>query len=618
MIKIIRNQELVNFENLGFEIVQHENCLTDLKNINIFIGENNSGKSRFLRLIINNFVKIYNFNIKLSQYLSGKKETLNDALEKLYNTTNQDIFNVELNTEVIQDNFWKHFNEISIESFSLLDISDNMQKIHTKNWLNAINDIHEIIFKKVDSYFVTMDGKINYTYIPILRGLKPLHFDTESPTVKFDYTDIYSTRVKSDHGYIQQLETGLGINEEIKKRLLGEEKERQIIKDFESYLSENLFGEKVTLIPRYGDNILNIKVGVEEQRSIVDLGDGLQALICILFPIFIKKNEEHIFFIEEPELNLHPSLQKKLINLLSSNIFNRLQFFITTHSAHIIDHQNASIYNFTKEGKKTKITHLNNQSKIVESLNALGYTPSDLLQTNYLIWVEGAADKIYIKYLIDKKYPELLEHRHYSIMFYGGSSGKKLLEDDENISHYININRNFAWIIDSDRCSNSSSDKNYQSSNAIVKKLKNQDIFAWASPYREFENHIDSSLFLEALKHVQRKEKAELLYDDIYSDRFWLKINEKNNSPKINVKLTPKLHDLIKRNKNKIGNIDPNIIKEELQKSIDKTINFSEVEVKQKVKVAEYIIKNNFIPDTHLEKLIKELGARIKKVNGLD
>ena len=136
----------------------------------------------------------------------------------------------------------------------------------------------------------------------------------------------------------------------------------------------------------------------------------------------------------------------------------------------------------------------------------------------------------------------------------------------KNISHYININRNFAWIIDSDRCSNSSSDKKYQSSNAIVKKLKNQDIFAWASPYREFENHIDSSLFLEALKHVQRKEKAELLYDDIYSDRFWLKINEKNNSPKINVKLTPKLHDLIKRNKNKIGNIDPNIIKEELQK----------------------------------------------------
>jgi hypothetical protein len=138
-----------------------------------------------------------------------------------------------LNTEVIQDNFWKHFNKISIESFSQLDISDNMQKIHIKNWLKTINDIHEFIFTKGDSNFLNMNNKVLYTYIPILRGLKPLHFDAGSPTIKFDYTDIYSARVKSDHGYIQQLETGLGINEEIKKRLLGEEKERQIIKDFE-------------------------------------------------------------------------------------------------------------------------------------------------------------------------------------------------------------------------------------------------------------------------------------------------------------------------------------------------------------------------------------------------
>jgi AAA15 family ATPase/GTPase len=49
MIKLIRNQELVYFEHLGFEILQHENCLTDLKNINIFIGENNSGKKSIFK-----------------------------------------------------------------------------------------------------------------------------------------------------------------------------------------------------------------------------------------------------------------------------------------------------------------------------------------------------------------------------------------------------------------------------------------------------------------------------------------------------------------------------------------------------------------------------------------
>lgn len=613
MIKLIRNQELVYFEHLGFEILQHENCLTDLKNINIFIGENNSGKSRFLRLIINNFVKIYNFNTKLSQYLSGKKETLNDDLERLYNTTNQEIFNVELNTEVIQDNFWKHFNKISIESFSQLDISDNMQKIHIKNWLKTINDIHEFIFTKGDSNFLNMNNKVLYTYIPILRGLKPLHFDAGSPTIKFDYTDIYSARVKSDHGYIQQLETGLGINEEIKKRLLGEEKERQIIKDFESYLSENLFGEKVTLIPRYGDNILNIKVGVEEQRSIVDLGDGLQALICILFPIFIKKNEEHIFFIEEPELNLHPSLQKKLINLLSSNIFNRLQFFITTHSAHIIDHQNASIYNFTKEGDKTKITHLNNQSKIVESLNALGYTPSDLLQTNFIIWVEGETDKMIINHLIKKFHSSLKENHHYSIMFYGGSGDKHLLSDTNSFEFIFVLNRNCAIIKDSDRTKVSDDLANKENKFKALEKL---GVLTWLTPKRELENHISKEDFIKAIRLQQKNENLEIIEPTPFGDYYKVKnINEVSQpySPKRYIYLSDDLFKEIGKRKGNLTNSDTVFLKNELQKSITETKNT--IPIKDKVAVIEKLIEVGYGVDDDLEAFINRLCKKIKEVN---
>ena len=52
----------------------------------------------------------------------------------------------------------------------------------------------------------------------------------------------------------------------------------------------------------------------------------------LTFPIFIRKNETKIFYIEEPELNIHPSLQRKYLKILSSKkpcvSLNKPIFFI--------------------------------------------------------------------------------------------------------------------------------------------------------------------------------------------------------------------------------------------------------------------------------------------------
>ena len=53
--------------------------------------------------------------------------------------------------------------------------------------------------------------------------------------------------------------------------------------------------------------------------------------------MFIHRNEEMLFFIEEPELNLHPGLQRKLIEAMLSDEFSNHQFFLTTHSNHLLD-----------------------------------------------------------------------------------------------------------------------------------------------------------------------------------------------------------------------------------------------------------------------------------------
>lgn len=625
MIKIINCKDIVSYGTTGFASEPNEKFITDFKRINILIGGNNSGKSRFLRLIIGNLRKIFDLNKRLNSYLITQKPIMDDNLKKLYNITKQEVFNVSLNSGIIKNDFWSNFRK------DTLDVINQSITIHgykhnelseARAALKNIQSIYENIFQEnPQNNLSSINSSIPYTYIPILRGLKPILLTKDENGVVNDYKDVYAIRITTDYPNIKNVVTGLEINEEIKKRLLGDEKERELIKDFETYISINLFDEKVTLIPKYGENILNIKIGEDEQRSIVNLGDGLQSLICILFPIFMEKGKEHYFFIEEPELNLHPQLQKKLINLLSAPIFNQHQYFITSHSAHIIDHENASIYNFTKKDKKTKITHLDNQSKIVSALNIMGYTPSDLLQTNFIIWVEGPSDKIYINYLLNKLSPELIENQHYVIMFYGGSSGKKLLLNDDSLSTYLNINRNFAWIMDSDRNSSAPTDKNYLEAKEISDKLSSFSIYTWITPYKEFENHIDSELFLQAVRDILREEDAELTDNGNYSDRFLIKTKEKlNKSPKQNIKLTNKLYDLIKDrgNKNKVANIDIETLKSELQISIDQTINFKEQKVNCKVQIAEYIVAQGFTPDKHLENLINELISRIKTVNSID
>lgn len=116
---------------------------------------------------------------------------------------------------------------------------------------------------------------------------------------------------------------------------------------------------------------MTVKIGQEEERPIYGLGDGIQSIILITLPLFLyldkskEVNTTILVFIEEPEVGLHPELQRKLLKTLLSPIFENYQFFVTTHSNHFIDRifesEDISIYSFDKhiyddEGSSTEFT----------------------------------------------------------------------------------------------------------------------------------------------------------------------------------------------------------------------------------------------------------------------
>ena len=112
------------------------------------------------------------------------------------------------------------------------------------------------------------------------------------------------------------------------------------------------------LIPKVKDDVLTIKIGDEKERPIYDLGEGIQSIILITLPLFLYldiskiQNTNVLVFIEEPEIGLHPSLQRILLETLLDQRFENYQFFFTTHSNHFIDRQfknkDVSIYSFDK------------------------------------------------------------------------------------------------------------------------------------------------------------------------------------------------------------------------------------------------------------------------------
>lgn len=144
-------------------------------------------------------------------------------------------------------------------------------------------------------------------------------------------------------------------------------------------------------------------------------GDGMQrALMLAILQTYCahRREQEHdsskffAFFIDEAELHLHPSAQRKLKNALLEIARGGDQVFINTHSSVLVVDEDdiQSLFRVEKVEKKTAVTPVSPAGKPSVVYELLGGSPADLLLPRNILIVEGMSEVEFLNRLVHRFY----------------------------------------------------------------------------------------------------------------------------------------------------------------------------------------------------------------------
>jgi hypothetical protein len=133
--------------------------------------------------------------------------------------------------------------------------------------------------------------------------------------------------------------------------------------------------------------------------SLDESGTGVGQLLAIITAV--ATSEESVILIDEINSFLHPSAVKRLLALLRSE-YGRHQYIISSHSSDAIASSNAErLYIVAKQGFRSYVApvSLEDAAQAREVAGALGFSMMDVFGHDRLIWVEGPTEELCFQHL---------------------------------------------------------------------------------------------------------------------------------------------------------------------------------------------------------------------------
>ena len=495
--------------------------IAPLRKINFIVGQNNSGKSNIIGFLHKQFSLFYrlakaeNNGVKTFEPIDMPLHVgqvmhrigfpisiplIEEYIDELFSQTNDNHLLPavrDIAIKVLQECFqkdndfiWFVFSSHSVDkNFELeYDVDKVYDLLGKDEWRRLWSALSRKTGGDISAHWIPQTLQILATIpdLPKVELIPAIRKIGVPGSERVDY---------SGEGIIERLA-------ELQHPPLEKNKDREKFEQINSFLKAVLENPTARIeIPHKNDCIL---VHMDEKvLPLHSLGTGIHEVIILASTA--TEIENSILCIEEPELHLHPTLQRKLIQYLESQTTN--QYIIATHSAHLLDAVDSEVFHVSMAFGESIVSAVQTDQTKLDVCRDLGYKASDILQANSIIWVEGPSDRIYINYWLRAKRPDLIEGVHYSVMFFGGRLFSHITADTDRDMHILEdlisirrLNQNSAIMFDSDK------DKPRKRLSDTKLRLKDEfgsgGGFAWVTQGREVENYLDERVLRDIVMDI--------------------------------------------------------------------------------------------------------------------